>query len=84
MLKTSLRGIGTAFILLSMVVHGSSRPIRAQQNAFAGTVETASAASSALARDQAASEILSRMQAENQRRRERLQHLEEHRNGRGT
>ena len=72
-MKLTPRGICTAFVFLSLITHGSSRPAEGQQRAIAEFTGTVTAESSTPVGDRTANEIVSKMLAENQRRKDRLQ-----------
>jgi hypothetical protein len=62
-----------AFVFLPLMFHACSQPAKGQQNAFAGTVDIGPSSNSAFVADSGANEIVSRLLAENERRKERLQ-----------
>jgi hypothetical protein len=62
-----------ALVFLPLMFHACSQPAKGQQNAFAGTVDVGPSSNSAFVADSGANEIVSRLLAENERRKERLQ-----------
>jgi len=71
-MKISPSDIGATFAFLFLMSHGCLQPANGQQNAFVGSGDTALGSSSTLAGDSAANEIVSKVLAENDRRRQRL------------
>ena len=68
-----IKAIGIAFAFLPLVFHFFPQPAKAQQNAFAGTMDTAPGPTSTVFVDSVTNGIISKVLAENDRRRERLQ-----------